>query len=114
MPIVHIKPESGFYDYEAKYTAGKTEYICPADIEEEIQQRCRRAAVMTFQALKGRGVPRVDAILDKDGTPYILEMNTVPGLTPTSLLPMAAKMAGMEFDDLIIRILQLASTDYRK
>ena len=114
MPIVHIKPQSGFYDYEAKYTAGKTEYICPADIEEEIQQRCRRAAVMTFQALKGRGVPRVDAILDKDGTPYILEMNTVPGLTPTSLLPMAAKMAGMEFDDLIIRILQLASTDYRK
>ena len=114
MPIVHIKPESGFYDYEAKYTAGKTEYICPADIEEEIQQRCRQAAVMTFQALKGRGLPRVDAILDKDGTPYILEMNSVPGLTPTSLLPMAAKMAGMEFDDLIIRILQLASTDYRK
>ncbi len=114
MPIVHIKPQSGFYDYEAKYTAGKTEYICPADIDEEIQQRCRETAVMTFQALKGRGFPRVDAILNDDGTPYVLEMNTIPGLTPTSLLPMAAKMAGMEFDDLIIRILQSASTDYRK
>ncbi len=111
MPIVHIKPKSGFYDYEAKYTAGKTEYICPAEIEEDVQRHCRETAVMTFHALKGKGFPRVDAILHKEGTPYVLEMNTIPGLTPTSLLPMAAKKAGMEFDDLIIEMLKLASTD---
>ena len=111
MPIVQIKPKSGFYDYESKYTAGKTEYICPADISEEIQRRCQEIAVATYQALKGQGFPRVDVILDEGGTPHVLEMNTIPGLTPTSLLPMAAKQIGLEFDDLIIEILNLASRD---
>lgn len=114
MPIVQIKPKSGFYDYEAKYTAGKTEYICPADIDDATQRRCRETAVRTFHALKGKGFPRVDAILDEHGAPHILEMNTIPGLTPTSLLPMAAKQAGMEFDDLIIEILKSASQDYKE
>lgn len=114
MPIVEIKPKSGFYDYEAKYTAGKTEYICPANIDDATQRRCREIAAKTFHALKGRGFPRVDAILDEDGAPHVLEMNTIPGLTPTSLLPMAAKQAGMEFDDLIIEILRSASRDYKE
>jgi D-alanine-D-alanine ligase len=111
MPIVHIKPKSGFYDYESKYTAGKTEYICPAEISEDIKDRCQKIAIATYQALKGKGFPRVDMILDTDGVPYVLEMNTIPGLTPTSLLPMAAKQVGMEFDELIIEILNLASRD---
>ncbi|MGV7219951.1 MAG: D-alanine--D-alanine ligase [Nitrospinales bacterium] len=111
MPIVHIKPKSGFYDYESKYTAGKTEYICPAEISEDITNRCQEISIATYQALKGRGFPRVDVILDKDGIPHVLEMNTIPGLTPTSLLPMAAKQIGMEFDELIIEILNLASRD---
>jgi D-alanine-D-alanine ligase len=111
MPIVHIKPKSGFYDYESKYTSGKTEYICPAEISEETQQRCNDIAVETYRALKGKGFPRVDVILDENGTPHVLEMNTIPGLTPTSLLPMAAKQIGMDFDDLIIEILNLASRD---
>ena len=114
MPIIHIRPKSGFYDYEAKYTSGKTEYICPADIEEDEADRCRQVAIKVFQVLRGRGFPRVDVILDGQGTPQVLEMNTIPGMTPTSLLPMAAQEMGMEFDDLVVEILKTAQLDYTK
>ena len=114
MPIIHIRPKSGFYDYEAKYTSGKTEYICPADIEEDEADRCRQVAIQVFQVLRGRGFPRVDVILDGKGTPQVLEMNTIPGMTPTSLLPMAAQEMGMEFDDLVVEILKTAQLDYTK
>ncbi len=113
MPIVHIVPKSGFYDYEAKYTQGKTEYICPADLTPQEMERCNEAAIRTFKALKGRGFPRVDIILEENGTPYVLEMNTVPGMTPTSLLPMAARQTGLEFEDLVIEILKRARLDYK-
>jgi len=112
MPIVEIVPKSGFYDYEAKYTEGKTDYVCPAQLSSNEAQRCRDASVRVFKALKGRGFPRVDLILAQ-GTPYALEMNTVPGMTPTSLLPMAARQAGLEFDDLVIEILKRARLDYK-
>lgn len=112
MPIVEIVPKSGFYDYEAKYTEGKTDYVCPAQLSSKEAQRCRDASVRVFKALKGRGFPRVDLILAQ-GTPYALEMNTVPGMTPTSLLPMAARQAGLEFDDLVIEILKRARLDYK-
>ena len=85
MPIIHIHPKSGFYDYEAKYTSGKTEYICPADIKEGEADRCRQVAIQVFQVLRVRGFPRVDVILDVKGTPQVLEMKTIPGMTPTSL-----------------------------
>ena len=114
MPIIHIRPKSGFYDYEAKYTSGKTEYICPADIEEDEADRCRQVAIQVFQVLRGRGFPRVDVILDGKGTPQVLEMNTIPGMTPTSLLPMAAQEMGVEFDDLVVEILKTAQLDYTK
>ena len=114
MPIIHIRPKSGFYDYEAKYTSGKTEYICPADIEEDEADRCRQVAIKVFQVLRGRGFPRVDVILDGKGTPQVLEINTIPGMTPTSLLPMAAQKMGMEFDDLVVEILKTAQLDYTK
>jgi D-alanine-D-alanine ligase len=114
MPIIHIRPKSGFYDYEAKYTSGKTEYICPADIEEGEADRCRQVAIQVFQVLRGRGFPRVDVILDGKGTPQVLEINTIPGMTPTSLLPMAAQEMGMEFDDLVVEILKTAQLDYTK
>lgn len=113
LPIVHIRPKSGFYDYEAKYTKGKTEYVCPADLSAAETSACREAAVKTFKALRGRGIPRVDAIVDDAGTPYILEMNTIPGLTPTSLLPMAAKQAGLSFEDLALEMLLKARLDYQ-
>jgi D-alanine-D-alanine ligase len=114
MPIIHIRPKSGFYDYEAKYTSGKTEYICPANIEEDEADRCRQVAIKVFQVLRGRGFPRVDVILDGQGTPQVLEINTIPGMTPTSLLPMAAQEMGMEFDDLVVEILKTAQLDYTK
>ncbi len=111
LPIVEIKPISGFYDYEAKYTPGKTDYICPAQLTEAEEQACKDTAVQVFRALKGRGFPRVDVILSSDGVPYVLEMNTVPGMTPTSLLPKAARQSGMEFDDLVLAILHSARLD---
>lgn len=113
LPIVHVIPKSGFYDYEAKYTAGKTEYICPAELDAATVKRCRETAVKVYRLLKGRGIARVDVILDSTGTPYVLEMNTIPGLTPTSLLPMAAKQAGMEFDDLVLEMLKKAQSDHQ-
>jgi len=113
MPIVHIRPKSGFYDYDAKYTPGKTEYICPADIGENEAQRCRQTATQVLGVLKGRGFPRVDVILDAHGIPQVLEMNTIPGMTPTSLLPMAAREMGLGFDDLVIEILKTARLDYK-
>ena len=112
MPIVEIAPKSGFYDYKAKYTEGKTNYVCPAQLTHEEEKKCNDVSVQVFKALKGRGFPRVDLILDQ-GIPYALEMNTVPGMTPTSLLPMAASRAGLEFDDLVIDILKSARLDYK-
>ena len=111
LPIVHIKPKSEFYDYESKYTKGKTDYLCPADLSAEEKSRCEDAAIKVVRALKSRGVPRVDAIIDEHGTPYVLEINTIPGMTPTSLLPMAAKQAGMNFDELVMEILNTAQLD---
>ncbi len=112
LPIVHIEPKSGFYDYEAKYTKGKTQYFCPAELTDEEAKRCNQYSIEVFRALKGRGFPRVDFILDKNGTPFVLEMNTIPGMTPTSLLPMAAKQSGMGFEDLVVEITKTASLDY--
>jgi len=110
-PIVHIKPKSEFYDYESKYTEGKTDYICPAKLSAEEKSRLEDAAIKVVHALKSRGIPRVDAILDETGTPYVLEINTIPGMTPTSLLPMAAKQAGINFDELVMEILATAQLD---
>ena len=112
MPIVHIKPKSEFYDYEAKYTRGKTEYTCPAELSTKEIESCEDVAVKVYRVLRGNGMPRVDLILDADGVPYVLEMNTIPGMTQTSLLPMAAKESGIEFDDLVIKILKLAQLNY--
>jgi D-alanine-D-alanine ligase len=79
---------------------------------EDEADRCRQVAIQVFQVLRGRGFPRVDVILDDQGIPQVLEMNTIPGMTPTSLLPMAAKEMGMEFDDLVVEILKTAQLDY--
>jgi D-alanine-D-alanine ligase len=110
-PIVHIKPKSEFYDYESKYTQGKTDYLCPAELSAEEKSRLEDASIKVVRALKSRGIPRVDAILDETGTPYVLEINTIPGMTPISLLPMGAKKAGMDFDELVIEILRTARLD---
>ena len=112
MPIIQINPKSEFYDYEAKYTSGKTEYICPANLTRNEIDRCNEVSKKVFRILRGRGLPRVDIILDDNGVPFVLEMNTIPGMTPTSLLPMAALEMGIDFDQLVMEILKKARLDH--
>ena len=112
MPIVQIQPKSGFYDYESKYTSGRTEYVCPAELSYEEIRSCEDIAKRVYRVLRGNGMPRVDVILDAEGVPYVLEKNTIPGMTETSLLPMAAKQSGIKFDDLVFEILKSAQLDY--
>jgi len=108
LPIVEIRPKSGFYDYESKYTAGKSEYFCPADLPADVAARVSELGVRSAQVLDCRGVTRVDFRLDKDNEPFCLEVNTIPGMTPTSLVPMAAKAAGMSYEQVVQRMLELA------
>jgi D-alanine-D-alanine ligase len=108
LPIVEIKPKSGLYDYESKYTAGKSEYFCPADLPQEKTLELQELSVRACRALDTAGVARVDFRLAPDGTPYCLELNTIPGMTPTSLVPMAAKAVGLSFEDVCERVAELA------
>jgi D-alanine-D-alanine ligase len=110
-PIVEIEPKSGFYDYTAKYTKGMTTYTCPAKLDKELSRHVRELAVEAAQVLGCRGVARVDFRLTEDDEPSILEVNTLPGMTPTSLVPMAAAAKGMSYDQLVARILELAVAD---
>jgi len=105
LPIVEIVPPAGIFSFAAKYTDAGTRYIVPADLPEAAAARIREASVATYAALGCAGAARVDLMLDDDLAPWVLEINTVPGLTPTSLLPKAARAAGMEFEDLIGRML---------
>lgn len=97
--VVRIKPKSGLYDYEAKYTVGKTEYECPAQIDEKVYEEVLEAARKIHEILGLKGVTRSDFIL-KDGKAYFLEVNTCPGMTETSLVPKLAALKGYSFDDL--------------
>ncbi len=110
-PIVEIKPKSGVYDYEAKYTKGKTDYVCPAPLEKELGRLVRELDVECAAVLGCRGVVRVDFRLAEDDEPYVLEVNTVPGMTPTSLVPMAALAKGLTYDQLVGRIVDIARAD---
>ncbi|MGL5544604.1 MAG: D-alanine--D-alanine ligase [Cetobacterium sp.] len=97
--VVRIKPKSGLYDYESKYTVGKTEYECPAQIDEESYEEAAEAARKIHEKLGLKGITRSDFIL-KDGKTYFLEVNTCPGMTETSLAPKLASLKGYTFDDL--------------
>jgi D-alanine-D-alanine ligase len=111
LPIVEIRPRSGTYDYESKYTLGATEYLVPAPVDAEVTRRCQDLARRVFQALGCRGMGRVDLRLTHADEPYVLEINTIPGFTETSLLPKAARSAGIEFPRLCETILNLAALD---
>jgi len=104
LPIVEIKPKSGLYDYESKYTAGKSEYFCPADLDPAKTSEVQDLALRSCVALDTAGVARVDFRLSPEGIPYCLEVNTIPGMTPTSLVPMAAKAVGLSFEDVCERV----------
>ncbi|RMF56219.1 MAG: D-alanine--D-alanine ligase [Calditrichaeota bacterium] len=108
LPVIEIIPESGLYDYEAKYQTGKTRYEVPANIPDEITQSLQNAALSAARALGCRGYSRVDFRLQEDGAFYCLEVNTLPGMTPTSLVPKAAKAVGISFNELVEKIIQLA------
>jgi len=108
LPVIEIVPANGFYDFKSKYTAGMTEYIVPARIDDDVALNLQKIALQTHRALGCRGVSRVDYRMDKKtGKAYVLEVNTIPGMTETSLLPKAAAQAGYTFDDLVVKILEL-------
>lgn len=100
LPIVEIIPQSGFYDFEHKYTLGKTEYICPAELPEEVSEFIQETALVAYRAIGCKGFARVDFRLNEDFEPFVLEINTIPGFTETSLVPKAAKAIGIEFPEL--------------
>lgn len=107
LPLIEIVSATGVYDYEAKYTVGMSDHIIPPRILEDQQNVVKDLAVRTFKALGCRGLARVDFIIDRQGSPYILEVNTIPGMTATSLFPDAARAAGIEFPELIDRLVKL-------
>ncbi|MDP2431569.1 MAG: D-alanine--D-alanine ligase [Pseudomonadota bacterium] len=111
LPSIRIVPATEFYDYEAKYFRDDTQYLCPSGLSDEAEAEMRDLALRGFQALGCRGWARVDFLLDAAGRPYLLEANTAPGMTDHSLVPMAARVAGLEFPDLCIRILELAHVE---
>ncbi len=108
LPLIEIVSVTGVYDYEAKYTTGLSEHIIPPRIPEDQQNTIKELAVQTFKILGCRGLARVDFIVDINGNPYILEVNTMPGMTATSLFPDAARAAGIDFPELVDKILKLS------
>ncbi|MCD6124783.1 D-alanine--D-alanine ligase [bacterium] len=108
LPPIEIVPQSGFYDYKHKYTHGLTEYICPAPLADEQTRRFKKLALKAFNALGCRGYGRVDFRLSDEGEIYCLEVNTLPGMTDLSLVPMAAKAVGIDFPQLLDRIVELS------
>ena len=111
LPVIHIAPHSGTYDYHSKYTKGATEYICPADLDEETTKKVQEISKQAYEVLGCSGVARADVMLDEEGKGYVLEINTVPGMTATSLVPKAAAAAGISFPELCNIILQSASVN---
>lgn len=108
LPLVEIVPKSGVFDYAARYTPGATEYYAPARLDPEVAAGAHAAATAAFEVLGVRDVGRADLMIDGDGRPWIVDVNVSPGMTDTSLLPMAAQAAGVGFEELCERVLRLA------
>jgi D-alanine-D-alanine ligase len=114
LPVIEITPKEGFYDYQAKYTSGKTEYHCPAPISEEKQREVQGLSLKAYRVLGCTGCARVDLRLSEHGEAFIIEVNTVPGMTETSLVPKAAAQVGISFPHLVEAILEQASLKIAK
>lgn len=108
LPMIEIVPEHEFYDYESKYVPGMSRHIIPARVSPEVSAECERVALEAHRVLGCRGLSRSDTMIDADGSVFLLETNTIPGMTSTSLLPDAARAAGIEFPDLCDRLVRLA------
>jgi D-alanine-D-alanine ligase len=106
LPLVRIEAPGGNYDYQAKYFSEETRYFCPSGLAPQQESRIQALALRAFRILGCQGWGRIDVMLDESGEPHLLEANTVPGMTGHSLVPMAAKVAGLGFDDLVLRILE--------
>ncbi len=110
LPVVEIQAPDGWYGYQAKYTKGMTNYVFPEAAEDAPRvAQCQELALRAFKAVGGRGMSRVDFRIAPDGRPYVLEINTIPGFTATSLLPKAAAKMGLSFSALCVRLLELAA-----
>ncbi|MBK6356430.1 MAG: D-alanine--D-alanine ligase [Betaproteobacteria bacterium] len=111
MPIIKIEPATEWYDYEAKYNRDDTKYLCPCGLPEAKEMQIRKGALEAFRILGGRGWGRVDFLMDEEGNHYFLEVNTAPGMTDHSLVPMAARVSGLEYPALVRRVLDMAAND---
>lgn len=105
LPLIRLETAQEFYDYEAKYLSDDTQYICPAGLSETLESRIRNLALQAFESVYTRDWGRVDFMLDQNQQPWLIEVNSVPGLTSHSLVPMAARAAGIEFDQLIWKLI---------
>ena len=108
LPVIEIQPKHDFFTYDAKYTKGQTDYLVPAPLERSLESQVKAAALRAHDSLGCRDFSRVDLILSKKNQLFVLEVNTIPGLTETSLVPKAARAAGIEFRDLCARMVQMA------
>lgn len=111
LPLIEITSTTGVYDYQSKYTPGMSSHLIPPRLPQTTQAKVREACLRTYQAIGCRGYARVDCMVDNEGNPYILEVNTAPGMTDTSLFPDAAKAAGLEFPELIRQLVERARCD---
>ncbi len=110
LPIVEVIPHSehSFYDFDSRYVPGETDFVVPAELAPPLAAEVERVALATYRALRCRGFGRVDILLDAAGTPWVLELNSIPGLTETSTMPMAAEAAGLSFEDLVCEVMEAA------
>ncbi|MCT8344040.1 MULTISPECIES: D-alanine--D-alanine ligase [Photorhabdus] len=108
LPSIRIQPAAVFYDYDAKYWSEETQYFCPSGLSDEKEQQLTELALKAYQSVGCSGWGRVDVMMDTDGDFYLLEVNTSPGMTSHSLVPMAARQAGLSFSQLVVKILELA------
>lgn len=111
-PVIEIVPKEGFYDYEHKYSKGKSDYVCPAIIDDEVALKARQLALQAYKSLSCKVYARVDFLLTEDNSLYCLEVNTLPGMTELSLVPMAAKAVGIDFDNLLEKIIESSLKKY--
>jgi D-alanine-D-alanine ligase len=114
LPVIEVRPAKGFYDYQNKYTSGATQYLCPAPIPKEKAQELQELALKAHRALGCEVLSRVDIMVDAEGKPHVLEVNTLPGMTDLSLLPKAGRAVGIDFTTQCLRILELSWARFHK
>ena len=114
LPLIEIQAPDSNYDYHSKYFSDDTKYLCPAPVDADTAARVSQLCLRAYRALGARGWGRVDVMLRDDGAPFLLELNTSPGMTGHSLVPMAARAVGLSYEDLVLRILGMATLDTRR